>query len=124
MRGGAAGLVLLALSGAAAAQSGGAALFETCRACHALEREAPEGAGPNLAGLLGRKVAGDPAFDYSPALKAAGAAGLTWDAERLARFLADPEAMFPGLWMGGRGLGDAQERRALVEWIARNGGGA
>jgi cytochrome c2 len=25
--------------------------------------------GPNLAGLIGRKVGSDPAFDYSPALR-------------------------------------------------------
>ncbi len=116
-------LVLLALCllAAPAAAQDGAALFEPCRACHALEANAEEGAGPNLSGVIGRKVAGDPRFDYSPALRAGREAGLVWDRARLERFLADPEAMFPGLWMGGRGLAEAAERAALVEFIGRSG---
>ena len=70
--------------------------------------------GPALGSLAGRRVGGDLAFDYSPALRAAHGA---WDAERLDRFLADPEEMFPGLWMGGNGIDDAVQRRALVEFL-------
>ena len=51
--------------------------------------------GPNLAGLIGRKVAGDPNFDYSPVLRQARDEGRVWTLEALETFLADPEAMFP-----------------------------
>jgi len=34
----------------------------------------------------------------------------------LETFLADPAAMFPGLWMSMRGLEDAAERRSLVRF--------
>ena len=44
--------------------------------------------------------------------------GLRWDAKRLEAFLADPAAMFPGLWMSMRGIEDAAERQALVRFLA------
>lgn len=116
-------LALYLLAAPAMAQDG-AALFEPCRACHALEADAEEGAGPNLSGVIGRKVAGDPRFDYSPALRAAREAGLVWDRARLERFLADPEAMFPGLWMGGNGVREEAQRRALVTFLAGGAGAA
>lgn len=105
----------------AAAQDRGERAFEPCRACHAVEHGAPAAAGPNLAGLMGRPVGGDASFDYSPVLRAAAAAGLRWDDASLERFLADPEAMFPGMWMSARGVDDPAERRALVAYLTRRG---
>ena len=101
----------------------GAAVFEPCRSCHALEPTAQALPGPTLAGLIGRPVAGDPAYDYSPVLRAAGDAGLVWDKDRLLRFLEDPEGMFPGMWMSYPGLELAEERVALASFIARVGPG-
>ena len=73
--------------------------------------------GPNLAGLIGRKVGSDPAFDYSPALRKARDEDLGWDTSRLDTFLADPAKTFPGLWMSMRGIGDSAEREALVRFL-------
>jgi cytochrome c2 len=101
------------------AQDGRAVFERSCAACHAIERGASPMAGPNLAGLAGRRVGGDPGFGYSPALEQAGRDGDAWDAARLARFLADPEEMYPGLWMGANGLPDAAERDAVAAFLAR-----
>jgi cytochrome c len=113
-----AGLLLLPmLTAAPAAAEDGARLFAPCRACHSLdpgERGLP---GPNLAGLIGRKIGGDTAFDYSPVLRKARDEGLTWDARRLETFLADPAEIFPGLWMSMRGIEDAAERQSLVRFL-------
>lgn len=100
----------------------GRAVFEArCASCHTLAR-ADEGLpGPSLAGLIGRRLAGDPDYDYSPALRAAAARGLAWDAALLDRFLADPEAMIPGLWMGENGVRDAADRAAVVRFLAGGG---
>jgi cytochrome c len=99
----------------------GRAVFEArCASCHASLEAGREGLpGPRLADLLGRGVAGDPAFDYSPALEAAR--GRAWDAATLDRFLADPEAMFPGLWMGENGVRDAADRAAVVRFLTGGG---
>ena len=111
-------LALLAPLPAAAAQEDGARLFEPCRACHSLDPAERGRAGPNLSGLIGRKVGSDPAFDYSPALRKARDEGLSWDTSRLDAFLANPAKIFPGLWMSMRGIEDAAERQALVRFLA------
>jgi cytochrome c len=96
----------------------GRAVFEQhCASCHAVVAGAPAGPGPNLGGVIGRRVGGDPDFDYSPVLEAAGAAGEVWDAAMLDRFLADPEGMFPGLWMGANGLRTAADRAAVTDYM-------
>ena len=110
-------LLLLLLPVAASAQDG-AKLFTPCRACHSLDPADQGLPGHNLAGLIGRKVGGDEAFDYSPVLRKAHDDGLRWDAERLDRFLTDPAEMFPGLWMSIRGVEDAADRAALVRFLS------
>ena len=112
-------LVLPVLASApAAAEENGERLFTPCRACHSLDPTDQGLPGPNLAGLTGRKVGGDAAFDYSPVLRKAHDDGQRWDVRRLETFLADPADMFPGLWMSIRGIEDAAERRALVHFLA------
>jgi len=46
-----------------------------------------------------------------------GADTMTRD-QALETFLADPEAMFPAMWMSAQGIRDAAERRALARFIA------
>jgi cytochrome c len=116
IRGGAALALLIAVASSASAQDG-AALFEPCRACHALDPAAKPMAGPNLAGLLGRKVAGDSQFDYSPVLQQARDEGRVWTADSLETFIADPEAVFPGTWMSRLPIPNAADRQALVRFI-------
>ena len=112
-------LPVLALLPAAAAQEDGARLFEPCRACHSLDPAAQGMPGPNLSGLIDRKVGSDPAFDYSPALRKARDEDLIWDAGRLDAFLADPAKMFPALWMSMRGIEDVAERQSLVSFLTK-----
>jgi cytochrome c len=104
-------------SAPAAAEENGERLFTPCRACHSLDPVDQGLPGPNLAGLIGRKVGGDVAFDYSPVLRKAHDEGIRWDTQRLETFLADPAEMFPGLWMSMRGIEDAAERRSLVRFL-------
>ena len=109
---------LLLLIPFSASAEDGAKLFTPCRACHSLDPADQGLPGPNLSGLIGRKVGGDTAFDYSPVLRKANGEGLRWDTERLDRFLAVPAEMFPGLWMSIRGVEDATERAALVRFLS------
>jgi cytochrome c len=104
-------------SASARAEEDGARLFTPCRACHSLDPNERGLPGPNLSGISKRNIGGDPAFDYSPVLRKAREDGLHWDAQRLQTFLADPAAMFPGLWMSMRGIEDASERQALVRFL-------
>ena len=107
----------LLLPASATAEEDGARAFTPCRACHSLDPAERNLPGPNLAGVIGRPVGGAADFDYSPVLRKARDEGLRWDTKRLETFLADPAAMFPGLWMSMRGIEDAAGRQALVRYL-------
>ena len=111
-------LLPMLASASASTDEDGARLFAPCRACHSLDPAERGLPGPNLAGVVGRPIGGDAAFDYSPVLRKARDDGLRWDAPRLESFLADPAEMFPGLWMSMRGIEDAGERKALARFLA------
>lgn len=106
-------LCAAAIPAAAAADAArGAKVYERCAACHSL---AQDRAGPRHCGLLGRKAASVPGFEYSPAMKRSG---LTWTARTLDRFLASPLQVVPGTAMGYDGVKDPGERADLIAWLA------
>ena len=110
--------LLLAAAPVQAAE--GDRLFDShCASCHGIRSDAPPGPGPNLAGLAGRVVAGDPRFDYSPALREGRAEGRAWDASALRDFLRDPDAAFPGTWMSETGLRGEDDITALAAFLLR-----
>ena len=90
------------------------AAFEPCQACHALSLDAGQKPGPQLVGLIGRPIAGDPAFDYSPVLREARGKGEVWTKAKVDLFLSDPEALYAGTWMGSPPIRDAQQRADLL----------
>lgn len=94
-----------------------------CGGCHAFVPGAPPRPGPNLAGIAGRRIAGDRDFDYSPALRAAGAGGQVWDKATLDAFLTDPDGLAPGSWMSPVSFASDAERRAVVEALLAAGAG-
>ena len=92
----------------------GKAAFASCSACHALEQGAPNGAGPNLFGIVGSpagKVAG---FSYSNAMKTSG---ITWTASELDSFIADPAAKVPGTTMVAGAIADPAKRQAVIAYL-------
>ncbi|HVW69251.1 MAG TPA: PQQ-dependent sugar dehydrogenase [Steroidobacteraceae bacterium] len=95
----------------------GAVLFAmTCGACHKAIDGYTQSYGPDLSGVVGRKVASAPGFQgYSPALKSLHGA---WTKERLDEFLSAPQKMVPGTTMTFRGIPDASQRSAIVDYLA------
>ena len=91
----------------------GRQVFSQCMSCHAAT--ADNGAGPGLAGVVGREAGSHPGFRYSPAMKRAR---LRWDAASLDAFLADPQKTVPGNLMPFSGVPDAAQRAALVAYLA------
>ncbi len=89
----------------------GKTVFESrCTGCHSL---ATNRIGPALGTVFGRVAGTNPGFAYSPALKAAGHA---WDAEKLDKWLTNPQAFVPGAVMPFR-LGDADERKNVAAYF-------
>lgn len=74
----------------------GSLVASQCQSCHALESDAPSGLGPNLWGVVGRRVASRSDYAYSDALKTLGGA---WTPERLREFVRSPGSVAPGTKM-------------------------
>ena len=102
-----------------AQEPAGAAVFKACQSCHSLDPAKAGMAGPHLAGLNGRPLGSAEGFDYSPAFKAAGAQGLTWDRERLLGYLADPDAVVQGGWMSPPAGLNAADRAAIADYLLK-----
>jgi cytochrome c len=74
-------------------------------------------AGPSLHGIYGRRIGSLPGYDYSEALRSMS---LIWTPETVAAlFEQGPEAYTPGTRMPEQRLPDAEDRRALTEFLAR-----
>jgi len=92
--------------------------YQKCYSCHSLEGPHPTTQGPSLKGIVGREVAAEPGFRYSPAMRAYAGRQPRWSRAALDAFIADPQAVVPDNDMGFFGIRDAEERRALVEYLA------
>ena len=98
------------------AQSGdptrGRSLFgEQCTLCHT--DDGSKGLGPNLIGVLGRKIASTE-FNYSSAMRSKS---WNWDEAILDTYLRNPQAMLPGIDMP-FSIPDQSERRDIIAYIA------
>ena len=94
--------------------------YQKCYACHSLEGPDPTTQGPSLRGIVGRPVAGEDGFAYSPAMRAYRTVRPRWTREALDAFIADPQGVVPDNEMGFFGIANDQERRALIEYLARS----
>jgi cytochrome c len=95
----------------------GKELFMTsgCPACHGVTKEDNSKVGPNLIGLIGRKAGTTPSLlGPSENMKKYG---VTWSAETLNEFLADPNAKVPGTAMAGV-LSDPQQRADVIAFLS------
>jgi cytochrome c len=115
----AAACVHAAPPGDAAALAAGERAYQKCYSCHALEGPDPTTQGPSLRDIVGRRVAVEPGFAYSPAMLAYARRQPRWTPEALDAFIADPQAVVPDNEMGFFGIADTQERRVLIEYLAR-----
>lgn len=92
----------------------GKAIFSRCAACHTNNKGGPNGVGPNLFGVVGRKAASKPDFSYSPALKNSH---IVWTPQKLDAWIANPAKLAPGTRMVFAGISDAKQRAALVAYL-------
>ncbi len=91
----------------------GQRLYGHCIQCHEPVEGMPTVA-PSLHSVLGRSVASERRYNYSPALSKLGGA---WSEERLSQFLENPAKFAPGTMMKFEGIADSKERKALIEFL-------
>jgi cytochrome c len=96
--------------------STGEALFaEKCSGCHQSTNHSGNRIGPNLAGVVGRRVASLGGYpDYSPALRRLGG---EWTTDRLDAFLKSPANFCPGTDMDMNGVPDDGQRSAIIAYL-------
>lgn len=97
----------------------GEVAFQKCYACHALEPGRNDLSGPTLHDIVGRRIAAEPGFDYSRALKGLAARQPRWSPDLLDRYIADPEAVAPGTAMTFTGMPNAAERADLIAFLRK-----
>ena len=91
----------------------GQVIFKKCALCHSPEAGVNK-VGPSLHGVVGRKSASVPDYNYSDAMKAANK---TWDPATLDTYLTDPKAMVPGTKMIFPGLKDEKDRQDVIAYL-------
>lgn len=97
--------------------SKGEVVFKRCRACHAIGPAATNKAGPVLTGIVGRKAASVPGFNYSEAMKKAAAGGLVWTQPNLAQYLESPDTFLPQGVMAFAGVKNPGELQDLIAFL-------
>jgi cytochrome c oxidase assembly protein subunit 11 len=83
---------------------------EQCAACHALDVNKY---GPKLGGVFGRRAGTAPGYNYSAALRNSA---VTWSADSLNRWLANPKKFIPGVKMP-VSVPDPIARRDIIAYL-------
>lgn len=95
----------------------GAQVFRACVACHTLSPDEGNKAGPSLHNIFGRKIASLPGYHYSDALKGMD---IVWTPETVSKmFEVGPMKYTPGTKMPEQKIGSAEDRKALMDFLAK-----
>lgn len=95
----------------------GANVFKKCRACHDVGAGAKNKVGPVLNGIYGRTAGSAAGFNYSDAIKEAGAKKLVWDDVTLSAYLESPTTYLPKNKMAFVGIKDEKDRADLIAYM-------
>lgn len=108
--------IFLPLAAAAQDVTAGATVFKKCMACHAADGTTNK-VGPHLGGLIGRTAGTVEGFNYSKAMKDAGAGGFVWNEESLSKYLVEPKAVVPGTKMAFAGLKKPEDIQNVIAYL-------
>lgn len=103
---------------AAPASAQDASAFQVCAACHSIGTNGDKIEGPNLKGIVGRKVAAQPGFKYSDAMKKFAETHPAWTEELLDDYIKDANAVVPGTAMANAPtIKNSRMRKAIIEYL-------
>lgn len=103
----------------------GEIVFQQCSICHQVGPMAANGVGPNLTGVLNRKMGSLTDFSYGTGLQKAAVAGVSWDKEKIFNWLLDPQSYIRSIVHDESvttkmtvKISDEQARRDVIAYIA------
>src|SRR5215831_15203683 len=115
IRGSAALVALAMFAGAHAGDANkGKTDFGACQVCHTVTKGGPNGLGPNLFGVVGRKAASLQGFYYSATLKSSN---ITWTNDKLKPWIMGPYKLVPGNRMAFAGISDPHKADDVVAYL-------
>ncbi len=98
----------------------GKSLITVCSVCHTFNKGGPNKIGPNLYAIPGSKIAEDRnGFEFSAALQKHKG---VWTADRLNRWLLDPQKFAAGTKMTFSGIKNEQKRADIIAYLQSLGG--
>ncbi|WP_162820375.1 c-type cytochrome [Microvirga calopogonii] len=100
----------------------GEKVFQYCYSCHSVQPDETNLQGPNLYGIVGRRIASQEGFSYSPALRAFAQQEERWTEDRLDRYLRAPYKLVPKTSMAFPGVEAQDERADLIAYLRSKDG--
>ena len=104
-------IAAMPVAASAADAEAGKTVFNKCKACHQIGKNA---VGPDLKGVIGRKAGTVEGYKYSEAMLNSG---LTWDAATMKEYLANPKKKVPGNKMVFAGIKDPTDEENLIAYL-------
>jgi cytochrome c len=99
----------------------GERVLQYCYSCHSVQPGETNLQGPNLHGIVGRRIASQQGFSYSPALRAFAQEEERWSEALLDRYLAAPYKVVPKTSMAFSGVEAQDERADLIAYLRSTG---
>jgi len=108
-------IALVATAAEAGDAKNGKVVFARGAICHTVQKGGPNGLGPNLFGVAGRKAATVTGFGFSSALKNSR---IVWTPDKLKQWVSAPARMVPGTKMAFAGISNAKQADDVVAYLA------
>ncbi|MBL8556883.1 MAG: cytochrome c family protein [Phenylobacterium sp.] len=106
----------------AANVAAGEASFAKCKSCHSIQEGGPNGTGPDLWGVVGRKPGTHGGFAYSTGMTDFGGKQPQWDYDHLYEFIKGPQKYIAGTKMTFVGIKKPEDRINLIAYLKAQGG--
>lgn len=95
----------------------GKAVSAKCSSCHSFQQGGPNGTGPDLWDVLGRKPGSHGGFAYSAPMTEFAAKNPVWDYDHIDQFLKAPGKYISGTKMTFVGLKKQEDRIAMIAYL-------